>query len=440
MRKILRYSLTALVSVLIFYACQGSDPNIETAKLNLKNNDYQKALEATDAAIKNDSTSAIAYYYKGYTLSKIAESKPDPSNRTKDYNEMVQAFNHAKKLYSKLSKQPKEVILMNLETERLWTTEHNSAIKLVSSDSTRTPTNLDKAIAHLQNATIIEPDSLISYDVLAEVYNMKKDWSDAEKTLKNVIQINPKAGVNVYLRLATFYLADKKDDQALDILKKAQSMYPDNIKIVQQLANTYLTKNDTQNAIKTVESLIKNDPNNPQYRLVYGTELYKLVLNMNDKLTSNYNKLFNLNQELGNTSNRSKIEDLKSQIKRLNTSNDSLQTQMDGLTSKAEVQLKKTIELRPKDATAYHTLGVIYQNKAAILFQKRNNTSDNKKAAEYDKQAKEILHKALPYYVKATEIKPDNKDYWQSLFKVYTTLGMKQKAMEAMKKAGLGNN
>lgn len=439
MRKILRYSLTALVSVFMFYACQGSDPNIETAKLNLKNNDYQKALEATETAIKNDSTSAIAYYYKGYTLSKIAESKTDPSNRTQDYKEMVQAFNHARKLYSKQPKAPKEVTLMNLETERLWTTEHNSAIKLVSNDSTRTPTNLNKAVAHLTNATIIEPDSLISYDVLAEVYNMKKDLPDAENTLQDVININPKAGVNVYLRLATFYLADKKSEQSISVLKKAQSMYPDNVKIVQELANAYLSMNDTQNAITAVESLIQNDPNNAQYRLVYGTELYKLVLDMNDKLTKNYNKVFNLTQELQKTSNKSKEQELKSQINSLNTANDSLTTQIDGLTSKAEVQLKKTIELRPKDATAYHTMGVIYQNKAAALFQQRNNTSDNKKAAVFDKEAKETLKKALPYYEKAAQLKPDNKDYWQSLFKVYTTLGMKQKAAEAMKKAGLGN-
>ncbi len=439
MRKFLRYSLTALVSVFMFYACQGSDPNIETAKLNLKNNDYQKALEAAEAAIKQDSTSAIAYYYKGYTLSKMAESKAKPSDRTSDYKEMMQAFDHAKTLFSKEEKAPKEEMLMNLETQRLWTNEHNNAIKLVSSDSTRTPENLNKAVAHLKNATIIEPDSVISYDVLAEVYNMKKDLPAAEQTLENVIKIDPKSDVNTYLRLATFYNIDKKPKEAVNLLKKAQKMYPDNVKIVQQLANSYLALNDTQNAIKAVQGLIENDPNNPQYRLVYGTELYKLVLDMNNKLNSNYDKIFNLKQDLNKTSNKSKEQELKSEINSLSASNDSLQSNIDDLTSKAEVQLKKTIELRPKDATAYHTLGVIYQNKAAALFQKRNNTDDNKKAAEYDKEAKQVLKDTLPYYEKATELEPNNQGYWQSLFKVYTTLGMKEKAAEAMKKAGLGN-
>lgn len=439
MRKFLRYSLTALVSVFMFYACQGSDPNIETAKLNLRNNDYQKALEAADAAIKQDSTSAIAYYYKGYTLSKIAQTKTNPSDRTSDYQGMMQAFDHAKKLFSKADKAPKEEMLMNLETERLWTNEHNNAIKLVSSDSTRTPANLNKAVAHLKNATIIEPDSVISYDVLAEVYNMKKNLPAAEQTLEKVIQIDPKSDVNTYLRLATFYNVDKKPKDAIELLKKAQKMYPDNVKIVQQLANSYLSLNDTQNAINAVQSLIENDPNNPQYRLVYGTELYKLVLDMNDKLKSNYDKIFSLKQDLNKTSNKSKKNELKAEINKLNASNNSMESDISDMTSKAEVQLKKTIELRPKDATAYHTLGVIYQNKAAALFQKRNSTEDNKQAAEYDKKAKEVLHECLPYYKKATDLEPNNKNYWQSLFKVYTTLGMNEKAAEAMKKAGLGN-
>ncbi len=43
----------------------------------------------------------------------------------------------------------------------------------------------------------------------------------------------------------------------------------------------------------------------------------------------------------------------------------------------------------------------------------------------------------MKYYEKATEIEPDNQDYWANLFRVYTSLGMDQKAEEAMKKAGL---
>lgn len=40
-------------------------------------------------------------------------------------------------------------------------------------------------------------------------------------------------------------------------------------------------------------------------------------------------------------------------------------------------------------------------------------------------------------YEKATEIEPDNQSYWRSLFQVYTSLGMNEKAEAAMEKAGM---
>ncbi|MDX1671665.1 MAG: tetratricopeptide repeat protein, partial [Balneolaceae bacterium] len=114
-----------------------------------------------------------------------------------------------------------------------------------------------------------------------------------------------------------------------------------------------------------------------------------------------------------------------------------LQSSISELTNQAEEKLKTVIEYRPNDANAYNTLGIIYQNKAATLFEERNLTEDNKKAKQLDQKARDMLRQAMKYYENATEIDPDNKEYWQALFRVYTTLGMDQKAKEAMKKAGL---
>jgi tetratricopeptide (TPR) repeat protein len=60
-------------------------------------------------------------------------------------------------------------------------------------------------------------------------------------------------------------------------------------------------------------------------------------------------------------------------------------------------------------------------------------------AAEYDQRAKDNLEQARQYYERAAEINPDNPENWQSLFQVYTALGMEEEAEEAMQKAGMGN-
>ncbi len=50
---------------------------------------------------------------------------------------------------------------------------------------------------------------------------------------------------------------------------------------------------------------------------------------------------------------------------------------------------------------------------------------------------KDTIRQAQEYFEKAVEIEPDNKNYWRSLFEIYTFLGEDEKAQEAMEKADM---
>lgn len=425
--------LSVGLMALFLYSCSASNPNIESAKLNVQHKDYQKALSSLDKAIAQDSTDAEAYYYKGYVYSKMAD-EDSLDQRVEDYKKMHQNYKKATQLFKSQGKAgTKELTLMRMSTVNMWTHEHNAAVHLAANDSTRKAGDLKKAVDHLQNAIAISPDSMISYEVLAEVYDMQGNAGKAENVLNEILQKSSKPPVNDYLRLAQFYQKNKKYENSIAVLKKAKSNYPDNVKITQSLANNYLAMNDDKNAIATVKTLISSDSSNVQYRLVYGTELYKMAMTMNDTLTNRYNRIFNLQQKQQNNNNK----EYQSQISQLENSNQQLASNIEDLTNQAKNQLEYVINKRPNDPTAYNTMGVIYQNKAAALFQMRNNTNDLKKADSLDAAAKKVLNEALPFYQKAAKLDPNNQNYWQSLFRVYTALGMKQKAQEAMKKAGL---
>ncbi|MDX1618236.1 MAG: tetratricopeptide repeat-containing protein, partial [Balneolaceae bacterium] len=133
----------------------------------------------------------------------------------------------------------------------------------------------------------------------------------------------------------------------------------------------------------------------------------------------------------------SQANQIKQQVNTLRQRTQQLQKEIGSLTDNAIAELETVLEYRPDDASAYNTLGIIYQNKASALFEERNQTTDNQKAAALDKQAREQLRQAMNYYEKAASIDPDNKEYWQSLYRVYVALGMDEKAKEAEKKAGL---
>ena len=44
---------------------------------------------------------------------------------------------------------------------------------------------------------------------------------------------------------------------------------------------------------------------------------------------------------------------------------------------------------------------------------------------------------AMENYERAAELDPDNTNYWESLFRIYTSLGMLEEAEAAMEKAGM---
>jgi len=433
---------TFLLTVGILAAgCAATNPNIEKAKSSIKDQNYQAALEAANKAIQQNPQSGLGYFYKGVAYSEIAGSKDDPSARHEYYEKMSSVMDSARTLFNKAEKKPDEANRIDAVMLSTWSKEHNRAVELVTTDSLKSQPNIKKAIEHLKNATVLEPDSTLSYDVMAEVYLMEKppNLDGAIDALSTSIQKTDSASADKYNRLASFYANAKKYDQEVDLLKEALKLYPDSVKLNQNLADAYLKKGETDKALNLVQKLINKDPNNSQYHLVMGTQLYQSSMSKSDSLNNNYDKLFDLEQQKKNASGQ-KAQKIDQQISSIEQSNKSLSNEIDKLSSNALTEMKKVVDLKPKDDEAYNIIGVIYQNKAAAIYQERNRTDDMDKQEKLNQQAQDQLKQAMNYYEKAADLAPEKKKYWRNLFKVYTTLGMDQKAKEAMQKAGMDTN
>jgi tetratricopeptide (TPR) repeat protein len=367
----------------------------------------------------------------------MAQEEEDPAARQETYKKMNESFEQARELASKMEDPPSELENLGAVKTTIWSNEHNRAIELATSDSLRKALDnpIELAAQHLQNATLIMPDSVLSWDVLSEIQIMNNNTKAAIQAKEKVLGLKQQPSAQDYNRLADFYRAENNFKGAINVLSKGREAYPDSVFLSEKLADSYQSDGQYQKATTTVEDLIERDPDNPQYHLALGTQMYQTVLELNDSLSTNSDQIFKLNKKLeagsGNTSS------IKQQISELQSANKSLQERISDLTDRAIKELNTVIEYRPDDASAYNTLGVIYQNKASALFEEREQTMDNQKAAEIDKQARDHLQDARKYYEKATEIDPDNKQYWESLFRVYVALGMDEKAKEAQQKAGM---
>lgn len=85
----------------------------------------------------------------------------------------------------------------------------------------------------------------------------------------------------------------------------------------------------------------------------------------------------------------------------------------------------KTVEVDPNYAEAYSNLGLIYCLQAQDFSEKATTDVNDPKYKADQVTLKAFYEKAKPYYEKARELKPDQKDLWlNGLYRVYYNLDM----------------
>jgi tetratricopeptide (TPR) repeat protein len=441
MKSLLTKLFSALAITLFIVSC-GGDPNIESAKLNLNRGDHAQVVVAADAAIATNPENPLGHYFRAIGLSEGAKKQP-VAQREEGFRGANESFNTASELFAAQNRVTAESQYIDIHRIQVWADEYNNAVQLIIPESGEpTEQGMQRSIYHLKNAYAILPDSVQSLDVLSEVYYMTGDNQSAIQTMEKAIETAPLAETFRWLRLSYFYSTSGDREGALAVLNKAVMQFDDDIEVVQELANAYLAAGDRDNALLVVRQLIEANPNNSQYRLVYGTQVYQFVLDLGDDLRSAYDVISENNRMLRTEQRKSRpdaalVAQLRSTITEAEALVTSLTEQIERLTNEAEAELMAAAELNDSEPIIFNTLGIIYQNRAANLFDQRNATEDIREADRLDALAREMLVKSLPFYERAAEINPESTEYWMALFRIYTTLGMTEKALEAQDKAGL---
>jgi len=414
------------LAVYVFASCTG-DPLVKPIKEGIDAQDYEAAIVAADSALLTNPSNAMALYYRGYAMNMKAGATDDITAREALYAEMRSNLVDARAAFATMEKAPAEAEQVTNIILNAWGREHNKAIEYALDDSVMATVEnpLDYSIQHLVNATTANPDSTLSYDVLAQVYYMNSDYEGAAEAMAKVIELKNPGEASEYDRLASYNFLMGKPEVAVSALEEGLALYPDSTSLIQKMADGLFQTGDTERALELVEGLVKNDPTNAQYRLVIGTQIYQRVMTLSDSVSTNSDLIYDLRDE-----DEARVEEL-------NAINEELRGQIDLLTARAEEALIAAADIEPENPMIFNTLGVVYQNKAAALFDQRNNTIDNDEAMRLDELAKAEASLAMENYERAAELDPDNTNYWESLFRIYTSLGMLEEAEAAMEKAGM---
>ncbi|MEX0721608.1 MAG: tetratricopeptide repeat protein [Balneolaceae bacterium] len=428
MKKLLKSLLTVFLFVGILASCETTDPLIDEAQNYIILQNYDSAYAALDRAIEANPEEGTPHYYKAMAHSENAAKIDPPSERKPYYRDFRESIENARELFANQEEVPEEAEYVDDLILNAWGREHNKAIEYATDDSAMATVDepLEYSAAHLENAIIVNPDSTLSYDVLSQVYYMNNDVDGAIEALTNSMELKNPPPAEDFDRLSAYYATTDQMRNTISTLKRGMEIYPDSIVLAQKIADAYMQSGERDSSIAVIEQLIEQEPDNAQYHLALGTQLLQATTNLADQISANFDEIFDLETEAGSADRIAELEE----------ENEILQSEINELADYAERELLQVIELQPDSENAYNALGIIYQNKAAALFDLRNYTKDNIEAAEYDDQAKTALTQAMEYYENVVEINPDHRDAWQSLSRIYTTLDMREEAEEALDKAG----
>jgi tetratricopeptide (TPR) repeat protein len=184
----------------------------------------------------------------------------------------------------------------------------------------------------------------------------------------------------IYYSISSIYLTKKDSADALAVLQEGFKAYPSNSLILEQLINFYMSSGESQLALNYLSTAINSDPSNKSYYFAQGTLYDKL--DSFDRGVASYNKV---------------------------------------------------IQIDTNYFDAYFNLGAIYANHAREIQNKAQDEKDNKKYEEEKGIAEGEFAKSIPYFVKAHEIKPKDKQTLDNLKAIYHRLKMDDKYNEVLK-------
>ncbi len=189
---------------------------------------------------------------------------------------------------------------------------------------------------------------------------------------------------DILTNMTLIYMAQGKNEQALELMAKARAENPDDISLVRSEADLAYKMGDMDKYQSLMEEVIASDPNNPElyYNLGVGSA------------------------QAGND-------------------------------EQAMTYYQKAMDLDPEYANAKINMAALILKSEGAIIEEMNNlgtsAADNKRYDELKEKRLDVYRKAIPYLEDAVDLRPNNKELVRTLMNIYSQVGEdgKFKAMKA---------
>ncbi len=376
---------TLIITALLNSILIAQNFNIQNSANYLRNKELDKAKSAADAAVTNESTasSAKAWMYRGKIYYALLSTKDE-----KYKNLDTEAAEKAVESFVKCYELDKDKVYVNESDFKEGFIVSSNNLMYKATSIYRPNKEFEKAIKAfdiLEKAVPFDPDQSLKRNnitkekLLFEKYKTYLFAQDLNKTKELANQLYTIKYKDPYIYIGTAQLTLSKGDttSALDYLHKGQTIFDDNIDLL-NIEIDILSRQNKLNELKSkLEKAVEASPDNEAYHAVLG--------NIYDKL---------------------------------------------GEKDKAEKEYLQALELNPKNEPVLFNVGAYYFNTGNEWSKKLGDLppSETKKAKEYEAKMNEYYRKAIDYFEQYYALKPDDKAVKQRLRQLHLRFGETEKA------------
>jgi tetratricopeptide (TPR) repeat protein len=373
--------LLLLAAVSISFGVMAQKGKVTSALSFIDQGVLDKAKEALDQALTNEATSNWfnTYYAKG-KLCQASFTSENPKYKTfyaDPLDEAYSAYEKAMELDTKGG--IKKKIITGMVYNSLAVNFYNQgSVKFEAKDYAGALKSFESQIKITESDKYAGAvDTGMYYNAGLAAVNSSK-YTEAIKYFEKCAELKY-MGITPYFQMSEAYLSMGDTAKAESTLTGLTAKFPNDKNVTLQLIDLYIKGGKNDEALKYLKVAKETDPTN--YSLYFAGGIIFLNQNKNDE---------------------------------------------------AIVELTKSIELKGDVYDTQYGCGAAYINKAAEMFKAANDIMDVKKYTEAIDQANAVYAKALPYFEKALELKPDDVYTMNNLKELYYRLKQTDK-YEAVK-------
>ncbi len=261
-----------------------SDPNVEGAKLDLRNKDLDRALENVAKALERDSANAEAHLLKGQILQELFLEEPELADRQAFVKEMREAFGRSVELDSTGAEEVRRRMQAAYTREFYRGIEVYNDAQYVDDGAKREA--YERAAGHFRVASLIFPDSTGAYFNEASAYISGGMATRAIAPFEMALQMGSTSR-RIFLFLGTIYYqaAEAESDLMLKhrayerlvyTLEPALELYPRDDELRSMLLNAYSLAGQEDKALTYYQAEVAAGNTNKVFLYNYGTLLLRL--------------------------------------------------------------------------------------------------------------------------------------------------------------------